>query len=129
MRANSITAICMPRQMPKNGTLLLARVADGVDLPLDAAAAEAGRHQDAVHLRQQRGRAAPLDLLGVDVVQVDAAVVADAAVDQRLVEALVRLDEVDVLADQADLDLGLRALEPVHDAAPSRSARGRATRC
>ena len=45
----------------------------------------------------------------------DAAVVADAAVDQRLVEALVRLDEVDVLADEADVDLGLRALEPVHD--------------
>ena len=98
---------------------LFARVADGVHLALDAAAAEAGRHQDAVHLRQQRGRAAPLDLLGVDVVQVDAAVVADAAVNQRLVEALVRFDQVDVLADQADLDLGLRALEPVHDALPA----------
>ena len=38
--------------MPKNGTLLLARVADGVDLALDAAAAEAGRDQDAVHARR-----------------------------------------------------------------------------
>ena len=32
--------------------------------------------------------------------QVDPAVVGDAAVDERLVEALVRLDQVDVFADQ-----------------------------
>ncbi len=51
-----------------------------------------------------------LDLLRVDVVEIDAALVADAAVDERLVEALVRLDEIDVLADETDVDLGLRAL-------------------
>ena len=46
-----------------------------------------------------------LDLLGVDVAQVDPAAVGDAAVDQGLVEALVRLDEIDVFADQPDVDL------------------------
>jgi hypothetical protein len=96
LRANSITATCMPRQMPKNGHPARARSAR-FDLSFDAAAAEAGRHQDAVHVGEQRRRAALFDLLGVDVVQVHAAFVADAAVDQRLVEALVRFDEIDVL--------------------------------
>ena len=47
-RANSMTAICMPRQMPRYGTSFSAGVAGRLDLPLDAAAAEAARHEDAV---------------------------------------------------------------------------------
>ena len=43
----------MPRQMPKNGTLLLARVADRRDLALGAASAEAGAHEDAVDVAEQ----------------------------------------------------------------------------
>ena len=42
-RAYSITASCMPRQMPRYGHAVLARVADRRDLALDAALAEAAR--------------------------------------------------------------------------------------
>ena len=38
LRANSTTAHCIPRQMPRNGDRRLARVPDGRDLALDAAA-------------------------------------------------------------------------------------------
>jgi hypothetical protein len=65
----------MPRQMPKNGTFVLARVADRLDLALGAAIAEAARHEDRVEAGQ-RGGARALDLLGVDVLEVDAHVVA-----------------------------------------------------
>jgi hypothetical protein len=41
------------------------------------------------------------------VADLDLAVVGDAAVEQRLVEALVALDQLDVLADEADRDLAL----------------------
>ena len=56
-RAASITAICMPKQMPKNGTLLLAREPHRLDLARRAALAEAAGHQDAVHVLQPVHRA------------------------------------------------------------------------
>ena len=90
--------------MPKKGIALLARVADGRDLPLGAAHAEAAGHQD----RRRRRRAAAsapvaLDLLESTKRSFDAHVVGDAAVHQRLVEALVALGQLDVLADHRDL--------------------------
>ena len=47
-RANSMTAICMPRQMPRNGMPRSRAKRVARDLALDAAAAEAAGHQDAV---------------------------------------------------------------------------------
>ena len=49
-RANSETATCMPRQMPRYGIAVLARDAAGEDLPLPAARAEAARDEHAVDL-------------------------------------------------------------------------------
>ncbi len=62
----------MPRQIPKNGMPVLARVADRRDLPLGAAIAEAARDEHRVEVREQRLGALLLDLLGVDVLELDA---------------------------------------------------------
>ena len=107
--------------------LLLAGVADRLDLALGAAIAEAAGDEDRVeagqHLRRAVG-AARLDLLGVDVLEVDAHVVVEAAVDERLVQRFVRVPQVDVLADDADLHgAARRLLEAVHDALPRRQIR------
>ena len=48
---------------------VLARVADRGDLALDAAVAEAAGHEDRVEAAEQRRRAAALDLLRVDVLE------------------------------------------------------------
>ena len=93
----------MPRQMPKKGIRFVARVADRRDLPLGPAIAEAAGDEDGVEVRQQRLGPLLLDLLGVDVLELDLALVVETAVDERLVERLVRVLEVHVLADDADL--------------------------
>ena len=48
-----------------------------------------------------------LEQLGVDPVDVDLGAVGDAAVDQRLVQALVGVGQADIFADDADRDLAL----------------------
>ena len=53
LRANSITAHCMPRQMPKNGMPPFAGEANRLDLAFDAAFAETAGHQNAVEAGQQ----------------------------------------------------------------------------
>ena len=66
-----------------------------------------------------RGQLAALDLLGVDVDQLDLGVVGDAAVEQRLVQALVGVGELDVLADDADPHVVVRVLDARHQALPA----------
>jgi hypothetical protein len=58
---------------------------DRLDLALDAAVAEAPGHQDGVHVLQRR-RTQPLDVLGFEIVDVDARPGLDACVHQRLVQ-------------------------------------------
>ena len=63
LRAASITAICMPKQMPKYGTLALARELRRADLAFGAALAEAAGHQDAVDVLEERRRVLVLEHL------------------------------------------------------------------
>ena len=97
---------------------LLAGVGDGRDLALDAALAEAARDQDGVHPVQPVGLVGVGELLGVDPVQVDADIVGDAAVDQRLVERLVGVEQARVLADHGHRHLALGPVQPADDLAP-----------
>ena len=77
-RANSTTAICIPRQMPEVRDPVLARDPRGLDLALDPALAEAAGDQDPV---------GPLgDLVGVEVLGVDQL---DLDVDAVVVAAVV----------------------------------------
>ncbi len=97
--------------------LVLARESNRRDLALGAACAEAGRDEDAVVLDERR-RAELLEILAVDVPDLDAAIVRDPAVKQRFVEALVALDELDVLADEPARDLLLRLRDARDDLFP-----------
>ena len=112
---------------PEERDLVGARVADRLDLPLGAAVAEATGDEDGVDAREELVGALALDLLGVDVLEVDLDLVCEAAVDERLVERLVRVLEVDVLADDADLHGALRGLlEVLDDALPGPEVRAAA---
>src|ERR1043165_7293066 len=68
------------------GDALLARVADGAELPLDAARAEAGADEDAVDAGELAVVALLFERLRVDVDDAHLDVVGDAAVGQGLVE-------------------------------------------
>ncbi len=93
--------------------------ADRRDLALAAALAEAAGDQHAAEVTEVRlGAGVVEQQLGVDVDDVDRHVAGEAAVDQRLVQALVALGQVDVLADHADADPMLGVLEGVDDALP-----------
>jgi len=98
---------------------LFARVLDRADLALDAALPEAARHEDRVGAAQAADPVR-LDRLRIDVTDVDPAAGMDTGVDQRLGERLVRLGEIDILADQRDGDRVLRMLERVHELVPLR---------
>ena len=61
-----------------------------------------------------------LQRLGVDVVDVDPRPRVDAGMDQRFRKRLVRLGQVDVLADHRDVDVLLRMLQRVDELLPRR---------
>ena len=136
-RANSMTAHCMPRQMPKNGTPLLARVAHRRDLALDPAVAEAARARGC-RARRRDGAAAPSRSMCSASTQLTStrASLAMPAVGERLGQALVGVLELDVLAHHGDARLAARRLHPTHDVLPprrgrsgARRARGASRRC
>ena len=84
------------------GHLVLARVSDRLDLALDAAIAEASGDEDPVETGNVAGQALALEPLRVDPGEFHRGLVGDAAVGQRLVEALVGVLDLDVLADHPD---------------------------
>ena len=83
----------------------LARDLGGAHHAARAAIAEAAGHQDAVGAVEQLLAARLLERLGLDPPDVDAQPVLEAAVIERLVQALVRVLVADVLADDVDRDL------------------------
>ena len=91
-RAPSMQAICMPRQMPKNGTSRSRAKRTRGDLALAAALAEPAGDEDAVQRLELGGEVGVvlLEHLGVEPADVDLDPVGDAAVDQRLAQATCR---------------------------------------
>ena len=118
LRANSMTAHCMPRQMPKKGIPAGPREADGLDLTLDAAHAEAARHQDAIDARQDARRPPAADLLRLDPADDHPRPVGDPRVVERLVHRLVGVAVLHVLADDGDRHLGIGVEHPVDHRPP-----------
>ena len=102
---------------------VLARELRGQDLALDAALAEAARHEDRVVVRQ-RADVRRAQAFGVDVLDLHPRMVVDAGVAQRLVERLVRVGQLDVLAAHGDRHFGLRMLKLVHQTVPARQLGG-----
>src|SRR6202171_4637563 len=113
-----------PQTNAEVGNAILARKAYRLDLALDAAVAEAARNQDGVHVLQRRGTQA-LDVLRFEIMNVDAGARLDAAVHQRLVQRNIRVADLHVLADHADIDYGFGVLLGGDDRAPFRQIRGR----
>ena len=102
----------------QEGNAVFAGIADGFDFSFHAALAEAPRHKNAVHPFQQGFTAIFFDVLRIDVVQHDAAVIGGAPVSQGFVEAFVRFLEIDVLADNGDARVMERLLEGVDQLFP-----------
>ena len=105
----------------KGGHVVLTAPLEGHILALDAALPESRCHDDAVVPGQQLLDVAVVDVLAVDVVELEAAVMVGAGVQQALVDALVGILQRDVLAHQADahhlagaLELGQEFVPLVH---------------
>ena len=107
LRAASMTAICMPKQMPKYGTWRSRANCAALDLSFGAALAEAARHQNAVDVLEEGRRILTLEHLGLDPVEIDPDLVGDAAVGERLDQRLIGVLEPGILADDRDGDIRL----------------------
>ena len=103
---------------PEIRNTTLARDLGGAHHPASAAIAEAARHQDAVRAVQQLLAAGLLERFRLDPSDVHAKPVLEAAVIQRLVQALVRVFVADVLADDVNGDLVRGVLDPIDEVGP-----------
>ena len=105
LRANSIEAHCMPRQMPKNGTFFSRAKVTARILPSIPRTAEAARDEDSVLFSQGLLDLALFQVLGLDPVDLDLESMGESAVVQGLVQAHVGIVEAGILPDQGDVDL------------------------
>src|SRR5690606_17983542 len=99
--------------------LVLPGVADGADLALYAADAEAAGDEHAVDaVELALGALGGLAVVALDPADVDAGVVGEPAGAQRLGDRQVGVGQVDVLADQGDGDLVGRAVDAAQELVP-----------
>src|ERR1700722_5610528 len=83
----------------------LARRPDGLDHSVDAAHTKPAGHEEPVVTGQQTSGGRRVgEPVAADPGNVDADIVIDAAVDERLLDALVAVDELGVLANDGDAD-------------------------
>ena len=102
---------------------LFAGVAHGRNLALGAALAKAHRDQYTVGLAERVRKLAGLKLFGVDMVHLDPTLIGKAAMGQGFVQALVRVNQLDVFADHGDPYLVSRLLKRPHDFFPAAQVR------
>src|SRR5271157_438696 len=101
------------------GHLALAGVADGVEHAVDAALAEAARDEDAVVAFELPFPSLAHHAFGIDPVNIDLQLMRQPAVQQGLLQALVRVFVIRVLAHQADGHLVARAGDALQHGGPS----------
>ena len=110
-----------PQAQPERRDPLLARESQRADLALDAADAEAARHDDPVELAERLGRAlGRLALVRGDPADLDVGLLREPAGLERLGDREVGVRQVDVLADEADRHLVLRVVHGLEHALPAR---------
>src|SRR5262249_23893992 len=122
-RAYSITASCMPRQMPRYGMPCSRACRIALIFPHSPRCLEPPWHAPRIIAREPAGTGF-LYAVGIDVLDLDLCSGIYPRVYQRLGERLVRLREIDVLADERDADGALRVLERVDELLPRREIRG-----
>ncbi len=99
-----------------------ARNCAASDLALEAALAEAARHEDGIDVAEQLvPRRAPRPLRNRSSCRLTRVGLLDAAMTQRLAERLVGILVLDVLADDGDVDLVFRMLDGIDRALPART--------
>ena len=119
-RAASITAICMPKQMPKNGTLRSRAKRTASSLPaVPRSPKPPGTRMPWTPSRRATASSSRSKTSEVDPVQLDPDIVGDAAMGQRLGQRLIAVEQVGVLADDGDGDLALGLLQGMDDALPA----------
>ena len=108
-RAASMQAICMPRQMPKKGTLRSRANWTEAILPSVPRSPKPPGTRMACIGSSVGGdlRLGMLEQFGVEPLDVDLHPVGEAAVDERLGQALIGVLQADIFADHADRDLAL----------------------
>ena len=103
---------------PQERQAMGSGIVDGRDLPLDTSAAEAARHQQAVHIPQKLFHVLFRYFFRIDPFDMDVGMAGDSAVLQRLHHAEVGVMERDVLAHQGDGHFLVRVPQSVHHALP-----------
>src|SRR6516225_9766735 len=108
---------------PEIWQLALARELNGPDFPFGAALAEAARDQNAVHVLEKRRRILALEHLGFDPIEIDADLVGDAAVGERLDQRLIGVFEAGIFADDGNRHIAFRVANALVDETPAREIR------
>src|SRR5688500_11610657 len=103
---------------PERGDPLLASEADRLHLALDAAVAEAARHDDSVEADERLDVAIALELLAVDPAKTRRRALGPRGVPDGLDDREVRVRQLDVLADHGDLERDARAPDAVLERTP-----------
>ncbi len=97
---------------------MLAGEAHGLDLALDAAVAEARRHQYARHAAQLLPGIGRRELLRIHVAQLHLAVIDRPGVHERLADRLVGVGQLGIFAHEGDFQRMLGVLDLLHEAFP-----------
>ena len=120
VREYSMTMHCRPRQMPSVGTRFSRAQRSAPSLPSMPADAEPAGHQHGVDaLEREPGTLGRLAVVGGDPADDDLGVVVEAAGAQRLGHRQVGVGQVDVLADERDLDAVGRLVHAVQQVVPA----------
>ena len=119
LRAASITAICMPKQMPKYGTLRSRANCAARILPSAPRSPKPpGTRMPWTSSRHGAGSSL-LEHLALDPVEIDLHLVGDAAMGQRLDQRLVGVLQAGVFADDGDRHLAFGIAHALDDAVPA----------
>ncbi len=108
---------------PEIGNLAFTRELDGSDLPFRAALAEAARHQDSVHVLQKRRRILALEHFGFDPIEIDADLVGDTSVGERLDQRLIGILQAGIFAHDGDRHVTFGVANALVDEPPAREVR------
>ena len=105
----------------KVGTRFFACKADGVSMPsMPRLPKPPGTRMPSI-LSEFLAAVAAIPSLRLDPLDLDLRLVGDAAVQQRFLQAFVRIFVFDILADEADVDLALGILHAIEHLAPAAS--------
>ena len=97
---------------------MLTAVCRSSNLAFDTALAEAAGNDDAVEIAEATGSKEPLDLFGLNPLDLDVGTVMNASMVERLDDRQIGVGKRDVLADHADTDRCRGLLDTTHEFFP-----------